>query len=343
MGNVDEPYAWDPLGVFYVTDWQTDITGVTANVTCCDKLYSLINSDVTKLPVMPDYSYEDLIKDFFETFGILPRIIGNLTEHLSFAYISGTNADFIKNFSVGALAFIFCNHLGEIVIQDIDRQALVDFTLTDADQLISVKSKQSAILEHDGVSLTYNRMQISEETELLTTKEQDILANDTKLFAMQSFSKTPVYSLGHVEIGSDANCMLSDIEATPIGVSYEITNETDLDSSFNISIFGYTIEAVKILLEDTGSSLLAVDNLYVQSLEYATRLKALLMKYITLRIPILELEVRGNPLIPIGSKLHIVSTKYDLDFTGILIRQQFKYDGGLTATMSVLSSEIVGG
>lgn len=343
MGHTDEPFEWDPLGLFYIVDWQTDITGVTANVTCCDKLYSLINSDVTKLPVMPDYSYEDLIKDFFATFGLVPTIVGNLSEVLSFAYIAGTNADFIKNFSVGALAFIFCNHLGDVVIQDIDRQCPVDYILTDADQIISVKSKQSAILEHDGISLTYNRMQISEEVELLTTKAQEIAANDTDTFALQSFSKTPVYSLGHVEIESDANCMLTDISATPIDVTYEVHNETELDTTFNISVHGYTIDAVKILLEDIGSNLLAIDNLYVQNLDYATRLKALLSKYISLRIPVLELEVRGNPLIQIGSKLRIVSTEYDLDFTGFLIRQQFKYDGGLSATMSVLSSEIVGG
>jgi hypothetical protein len=343
MGNVDEPYAWDPLGVFYVTDWQTDITGVTANVTCCDKLYSIINSDVTKLKVLPSYSYENLAKDFFKTFGIVPTIIGDLTEVLTFAYVHGTNAEFIRDFAIGALTFIFCDHLGNIVMQDIDRDTDVDYTLTDDDQVVSVKSKQSAILEYDGVSLTYNRMQISDETEVLAARGQEILANEVKRFDNQNFSKTPLYALGHTEIDSDANCMLTACTANSLDVSYTIQNLVELNSTFNINVFGYVIETVKILLEDTGSNLLYLDNIYVQNESYAKRLKALLMKYITLRVPMLELEVRGNPLIPIGSKLHIISNMYNVDFTGILIRQQYKYDGGLSATMSVLSSEIVGG
>lgn len=343
MGNVDEPFAWDPLGVFYVTDWQTDITGVTANVTCCDKLYSLFNTDVTKLKVMPNYSYENLIKDFFRTFGIVPAIIGDLSELLTFAYIDGTNADFIKKFAIGALAFIFCDHLGNVVVQDIDRISPVDFTLTDNDQILSVKSKQSAILEYDGVSLVYNRMQISDEVELLTARGQDIPAATTRSFTSQGLSKSPMYAIGHCEISSDANCFVKAISGTPVDVSYDIKNLVNLDTTFNITVFGYIIEAVKILLEDTGSNLLSIDNVYVQNEAYAQRLKALLMKYITLRIPMLDLEVRGNPLIPIGSKLHIVSEMYDIDFTGVLVRQQYKYDGGLSATMSILSSEIVGG
>ena len=59
-------------------------------------------------------------------------------------------------------------------------------------------------------------------------------------------------------------------------------------------------------------------------------------------VPILELDVRCNPLIPIGAKLHVISQMYNVDFTGILIRQTFKYDGGLSGTMTILSSEIVG-
>ena len=49
--NEDEQYEWDPLGVYYITDWQAKVTGMIATIVANDKLYKAFNKDLTTLPI----------------------------------------------------------------------------------------------------------------------------------------------------------------------------------------------------------------------------------------------------------------------------------------------------
>ena len=337
--DTTEECIWDQLGEYYVSDWQTDLTGITANVTALDKLSSVINNGKTKVPVIANQSYEELIKSFMYANAITPIIVGNLSEPLTYGFISDTNSAFLSAFSIGALAFIFFNHAGSLQVLDIDRQQSIAFTITDNDQIISVKSTQSILNKYSGVSLQYVKAQLSNETELLNNKRQLKVTQYTDVYSNQIFSKEPVYGVTRASIKSDNDIMLTGYTASSSDITYELVGQSQL---FDISIFGSFVEFIDIELADNSDNNLYVKTKYVQNENYATHLKALLNKFISMPVPILELDVRCNPLIPIGAKLHVISQMYNVDFTGILIRQTFKYDGGLSGTMTILSSEIVG-
>lgn len=334
-----EECAWDQLGEYYVSDWQTDLTGITANVTALDKLSSVINNGKTKVPVVANQSYEELIRSFMYANALTPTIVGNLSELLTYGFISDTNNNFLSAFSIGALAFIYFNHAGSLQVLDIDRQQSIAFTITDNDQIIAIKSTQSILNKYSGVSLQYVKAQLSDEVELLNNKQQLKATQYTDTYRNQMFSKEPVYGITRSSIRSDSNIMLTGYTASSSDITYELVGQPQL---FDISIFGSFVEFIDIELADNSDSNLYVKTKYVQNEDYATRLKALLNKFISMPVPILELDVRCNPLIPIGAKLHVISQMYSIDFTGILIRQTFKYDGGLSGTMTILSSEIVG-
>lgn len=337
--DTTEECIWDQLGEYYVSDWQTDLTGITANVTALDKLSSVINNGKTKVPVIANQSYEELIKSFMYANAITPIIVGNLSEPLTYGFISDTNSAFLSAFSIGALAFIFFNHAGSLQVLDIDRKQSIAFTITDNDQIISVKSTQSILNKYSGVSLQYVKAQLSNETELLNNKQQLKVTQYTDVYSNQIFSKEPVYGVTRASIKSDNDIMLTSYTASSSDITYELVGQSQL---FDISIFGSFVEFIDIELADNSDNNLYVKTKYVQNENYATHLKALLNKFISMPVPILELDVRCNPLIPIGAKLHVISQMYNVDFTGILIRQTFKYDGGLSGTMTILSSEIVG-
>ena len=291
------------------------------------------------MPVIANQSYEELIKSFMYANAITPIIVGNLSEPLTYGFISDTNSAFLSAFSIGALAFIFFNHAGSLQVLDIDRQQSIAFTITDNDQIISVKSTQSILNKYSGVSLQYVKAQLSNETELLNNKRQLKATQYTDVYSNQIFSKEPVYGVTRASIKSDNDIMLTGYTASSSDITYELVGQSQL---FDISIFGSFVEFIDIELADNSDNNLYVKTKYVQNENYATHLKALLNKFISMPVPILELDVRCNPLIPIGAKLHVISQMYNVDFTGILIRQTFKYDGGLSGTMTILSSEIVG-
>lgn len=338
----EEPYEWQPLGVYYVAEWQTDITGVTADVTAYDSLYTLLTDNTTSLKVLKDCSYNDICVAFFNANNKTAVIRGDLSEVLSYAFIDESNSKFLANFSIGALSYIYCDHNGVINVLDIENNGPVDYTITDSDQIITISSKQSIVLSYNGTSLTYYKMQLSELKSVLVNKAQHAPYGITA-FNSQSFSEVPLYAIGLSKIASSVSCSLSSIECNATEASYEVSCNSSNGGDFDITLFGYVVESVPIVLSDNNDGMLSISNKYVQNEEYATHLKALLQRYLSLNVPVLELEVRGNPAMPIGSKLRVYSEFYNVDFTGILIRQNFKYDGGLSATMTILNSDIFGG
>lgn len=337
----NDPYNWDPLGVYYVTEWQTDITGVTADVSACDTMYTLLSDNSTSLQVKKNYSYADLCQDFFDANDLTIIIDGDLSEVLDFAYIDESNSNFLANFSIGALAYIFCDVNGIINILDIDSIGPVDFTITDSDQIVSVTSQQSAMLSYNGIDLTYYKMQLSDNKELLNNKQQQAAANFISIFNNQVFSSTPVYAISSSKITAPADLSIDNLVATAVDVSYNISNATSEAMNFDLQIFGYAVDSIEILMSDNNAGALKLANKYIQNNDYASRFKTLMQRYLSLAVPVLELEVRGNPLITIGSKVHVVSNFFDIDFTGILIRQNLKYDGSMSGTMTLLNSDIV--
>lgn len=342
-GLVDEPFEWEPLGVFYVTDWSTDITGINVNVVGTDLLQSLFTSEKVRLPILMDYDMVNLVRDFFETNGITPIFKGTSPQILPFAYINKENNKFLQEIALGALAFIYSNHQGQIVVQFLDTHSEVLWTLTDHDQIMGISSKQSVVNSYDGVTVICEQPQLSKEQSILQNRAQKISANETLVISNQGFSSTPLYALSHVEVQSEADCEVTDISSSVYDISYKLANLSALDSTVNLDFFGYIIERIPMTLSDNTAAMLKLDNDYIQTEVYASHIKDLLTAYIRLPIPVLEVTTRGNPKYQPGDKVHIYSEKYNVNFTGWLIRQQFKYDGGLKCTITVLNSGIIGG
>jgi len=339
----EDPYNWDSLGIFYVTDWNTDITGINVSVTGTDSLQKLFNSDKVKLPIKRDYSIEYLIRDFFlyNNISIITR--GLFNQILPFAYIDKENNKFLQEIALGALAFIYNDHSGNTVVQALDTASEVLWELTDHDQIIRINAKQSLVNSYDGITVICEQPQLSEEINVLQNRAQEIEGNATLSINSQGFTYTPLYALSHVEVQSDADCEVKDVSASVYDISYKLQNLLNLDSTVDVSFFGYIVEKIPMTLSDNTSAMLKIDNDYIQTKAYAERVKNLLTAYIRLAIPVLEIDTRGNPKYQPGDKVRIYSEKYNVDFTGWLIRQQFKYDGGLRCTITVLNSGIIGG
>lgn len=330
---------WESLGTFYVSDWQTDVTGVTASVTAYDTLYNLLTETVTQLPITPNQSFSELITSFIEANGQTVNIVGTFTDKLSYGYVVDDNKTFLQSFTIGSFSHLFCDHAGKLKLFDIDMAQEVAHTLTDSDQIISITSNQSIVDNYDGVEMKYYNTQISDAQEILNVKEQT-LAGGTQSYTNQEFSSVPVYAVIYTSITSENQIHLTTFDASSTSVSYTVTGT---DGVFDIAFYGCSVDTVAVTLDEPGSNLLSVDSKYIQNEQRARLIKSATRKYVLMDVPYIELEIRGNPRYNIGEKLHIVSKTNNVDFTGILIRQEYKYDGGLTSTIKVMSSDVVVG
>lgn len=336
----DAEINWDELGTFYVSDWSAAITGTSAYVTASDKMYDVFSLPQPKMPVRANVSMHDAFKSFFAHIGVGAVVDERLTEMLAYAYNTSKNADFLNALSVGSQAFVFCNRQGVPTVKYARAKQDVAYTLTDADQIISVSSKQSALLEYDGAEVVMNEPQLTKETVILSMTDL-VVTPGTIRNELISFSATPVAKLLKASFIGTGKVQLSNLVASSVDLSFNLVNDGSAEATGDLTVYGSCIESVSSTFAGVGNNLLSVDNIYIQKKDYAEKFYRFLRAYVTNNVPVLDLTIRGNPKYQPGDKLRIVSEKYNIDYTGILLRQQFTYNGALSSTIKVFNSQIL--
>lgn len=333
-------YAFDPLGIFYITDWDATLTSTTANITAADKLYRVFEQPSVKLPVIRDVEFAAFHKYVFDALGEQAIIDSSLVRVLPMAYSNDINKDLITKASIGSIANCFCNHTGEITVQSIVAQRPLRATLTDTNQIIDAETSQSSATSYTGTSVTCNTPSESEPVELLNVPEFTIPAGIVQHNPI-SLSETPMVRLVQASLIGTRDAYIENIKGTSSDVTIVTRNELNTDAQVSFNVFGTRVINTATTLSDDSQTDLVIDNPYVQTSEYAEYYKRVLQKYISSETPVITLSIRGNPLLNLGDKVRVISEEHSLDFTGIILRQTFNYNGGLSSTITLLSEAIL--
>lgn len=337
----DKSYvAWEEFGWFYVTNWTAAITGIKADITANDQLYNIFDMPKPKLPVQANKTFAQAYQEFFDALQEQVRVDESLTETLKYFYNTRENKDFLSEISTGAQAYVYCDRDGIPKVQYSRIKQEVAHTLTDSDQIISISSKQSAILDYDGAEVVMNMPQESNIETLLSVKSLTLPVGKYTS-AITNFSKNPVFKVTAAFLTGVENAHIIDIISTCMDVIYEVQNDAGKEITNALEILGTFIDIISTNFADEGNNLLKIDNDYVQTEDYAQKFRIFLRAYVFNKVPVLELSIRGNVKYKLGEKLHVISERYAVDFTGVLIRQNFHYDGGMSCTIKLLNSEIL--
>ena len=339
--NEDEQYEWDPLGVYYITDWQAKVTGLIATITANDKLYKAFSKDLTALPISRNKTQKEFYEYIFDNLGLQGDIDKTLNTLIRYAYIDRSTKELLSMLNMSALADCFCKHDGTLKVQHLTNIPALRATITDNDQVLSVKIEQSLDYDYDGVNLVYNLPQESNVQCVLSLKDMIIPKGISKRNNV-SLTGTPLLKLCY-SILSGVKAHISSIEATPVSVNFSIDNPEIETEDCTVDIYGTLLVNNEITLGKEVENCLVINNLYIQESTYADIVYNHLNAYIRNLLPILELEVRGNPKLELGDVIQVDSDKYNLHYKGLLIRQTFDYDGSLKSTITLLNTSILGG
>ena len=339
--NEDEQYEWDPLGVYYITDWQAKVTGLIATITANDKLYKAFSKDLTALPISRNKTQKEFYEYIFDNLGLQGDIDKTLNTLIRYAYIDRSTKELLSMLNMSALADCFCKHDGTLKVQHLTNIPALRATITDNDQVLSVKIEQSLDYDYDGVNLVYNLPQESNVQCVLSLKDMIIPRGISKRNNV-SLTGTPLLKLCY-SILSGVKAHISSIEATPVSVNFSIDNPEIETEDCTVDIYGTLLVNNEVTLGKEVENCLVINNLYIQESAYANIVYNHLNAYIRNLLPILELEVRGNPKLELGDVIQVDSDKYNLHYKGLLIRQTFDYDGSLKSTITLLNTSILGG
>lgn len=330
-------YDWDQLGTFYLTDWQVSFAGQTVSATATDKVSKIINATRVKLPVYKNIAYNTFIQHFFTKLGMPITLDSALIGTLRYGYHVLQNADFLNNVAGGLQVFIYCDHTGELITRYMHKTVALAHTITDTDQIVEPTTKQSIMLQYDGASVCAQIPQLSNITTLYS--ESDIENTMLTLYRDRTFSNTPVVNVAYITSSGDNTPYID-------GLAYNATEiiNFSLRDAFRgrIEFCGQCIQTADVYAEDVGcDNALKFSSIYIQSQAYLSAFKAFMDAYVQSVLPVLEVSVKGNPRFQLGEKIRVQSARFGLDFTGILIRQNLRYDGGLSGTITLLNASIL--
>lgn len=340
MGHVDPEYDWDPFGVFYVADWSTKAGGLTAEITCYDKISDILGAAKVKMRVLRNITKSDFIQEFFSSVGVPVIIDEALSDILPLGYHVKDNKDFLNTCAAGMNLWWFCDHNGLVQARYMRHQLQAAHTITDNDQIIDISAQQGLLTDYDGIQLYWKVPQLSDSIEILAVRNLVIPADKLEVVA-QVFTKQPVADVLYAKLTQDARATVTWHEATSIDLNYRVTNYDLAEFTASLTFYGRVVETADTVISDNGKNLLKLNNIYVQTQEQFDSIKRFLRAWVSGIPPLLEIKVRGNPQFELGQKIHVNSTRFNTLFDGVIIRQKLHYDGGMTGTIVLMNSRIL--
>lgn len=331
----DEVDEWDRVGVFYVTDWSTSSSGMTADIVANDKLYNILNAPVPALKIIRNITFSDFMHEYFSLFNAEVHIDASINLVLPYAFTSGytSNREFLMDLMIAAIADCYCSHDGSIVIRGRVANRDTRAVLTDDDQLISVAIKQSISTDYDCASVTCNTMQESAEQELLSISSLP-MSPGVATTELTKFSADRVLGIKSICVRGTATRPIG-FEATTDSIM--ISLQGTASENVEVSVVGTTLEAVSSVVSTTGVTAVSLDSSFVQTLDTANEVLSYAHWYVNESLSNLEVTLRGNPKLELGSKVQVISRRYTLNYTGTLVKAQYKYDGGLSCVATVMA------
>ena len=336
----DVAIGWTPLGVYFVSDWSSKMGSATAFVTCYDAIQDLLLSPMPDLDVKLDVTFANYIKYVLSMYGFVNAEVDEaLNAILPYGFIAyDKTPDILQAIVEASMSVLVTTRLGSLAVKKLRRRTPVA-TFTDSNQLISVDVEQSIIKTYNGVKLTYVIPQLSEDREVLVVDSLGI-PTGTTTHNLIKYSK-PVFNISAVTISGTVPSVIEKYTSTNFGITLVTRLDAEESTSAKLSVTGKNIDLVEQELNDDLTNMLEVYNPYIQVSSYADNYKASLTNFVNADIPVLELTVRGNPDITIGETVEVHSTKYKLDFVGIVKRTVLKYSGNLTCNMTLLNAEVI--
>jgi hypothetical protein len=332
---------WIKMGVYYVSGWNATVTGAAASITAGDKIQQVLMEPSPVIPVGLNKTQADFFQEVFDALGYAVTVSHELDSMLLYTFTEGEQKEYLQEMLQGAIAYCTCDKNGDIVVEPLDSTRPLRATITDADQIISVDAEQSIVKTYGGVELTYVLPQLTEAIQLLEIKEATVPAG---IFTHNkvALSKGPAKVITNVyAITENKEVAIIDYVNSPWDITLITKNESTTQATSDLAVYGIAVDFVETILTDNVSNVLKVKNRYIQSTEYASKYKEILEAFVNSDMPTLTLQVRGNPLLNVGDKICVQSEKYNLDFTGVLQRINYKYVGSLSCEITLLNSDIL--
>lgn len=343
-------FLWDPVGIYYVSEWNATITSMTVDVIANDRLQTIFDATFKEIDVKVNYSYYKYLDALFLAQGYPAVVDASLTDKMVYAHCAGDSQKVFSKILVAAMATCVCEN-DVIKVASLVKSRELRATLYDYDQLVKVALKQQINMTHEDTAVIYNIPVLSDVEEILYRRDL-VFKPGTHEEKNVAFSHLPLFKLHSVRTKCGGPFLhMERYSSTSTKLTYEITNREELDIEGDLSAYGVYIKRVEKTLEtevpqgeeQTTRKVLTIDNDLIQSDDYAAKYRLFLDRFVNAKVPIVELQLKGNPLLRLGDKIKIVSAVWDVEYTGIIRKLRYTYNGNIHCDCTLFDASILEG
>lgn len=350
----DETWESMLMGTYYTSEWVSDTASLQTDVTCHDRLFLWGPIPMPKMEISTDIALAMYIHKVLQALGFAPedyRVDPSLAYTMRFAWATDTTfLEWLQLISDGYGCTIYMSRQDRLIIEN-NRGALIErTTLTDDNQIISISCPQSMLKLYSQVEVQYNRPQLSARKLVLSMKEVTLVPGVNRLENI-TLQEGPVLCIDCVRLsnGTVADIKRVDYDSWTISIIINSTNPSN--EIVDIDVYGYSIEFIEAkhiatnqaLYEQIGEKPFQVVSNIIQDGTEAQKYAETLLTIVADPNAYLELELRGNPAIELGDEIIIEDNMNNIFGTYTVYRNNFKYDGAIGCTMSVVKAIQEGG
>lgn len=349
-----EEAEWLLLGIFYVDTWDTAIGSSVVNVSCTDKLRRILEQPMPALQVEINESYADFFRRIFTSLGVPTEdvvIDSTLDKVLKYSYNNdGQVIDTLQPIAEAAMCYVYMGRDDKVHIVDMMAEEEPVATFADTNQVKTIDIPQSILKTYSTVELIYSTPSISPDIVVLTITDASLVPG---LGALNRYkvSQGPVYVYQYLNLLKATTSTIQDMHCTSWEVSLDTFNSSSTPETGDIEIIGNVIYANQTTIEKQNPAAVAtigvkpfsITNLFLQDAEYANQYADVMLNFITVDVPLIEVEARGNPLVLLGDTVLLQDDTHGVVYNTKVVRAEYRYDGSLTCSYTLLNTEALGG
>ena len=135
--------------------------------------------------------------------------------------------------------------------------------------------------------------------------------------------------------------VIQDYKYTPSEITVSLKNSASESIDTELLVRGTVVDRTEAVLADEKDDLLSFSSDFIQSSVYASAFKEFLGRYVSSKLPTITLETTGNMDIKLLDRIKFSSTKYSMQFDGVVTQIHTKFSSGLTQTFVLMNSAIL--
>lgn len=349
-----EEAEWLLLGTFYVDTWDTAIGSSVVNVSCTDKLRRILEQPMPALQVEINESYADFFRRIFTSLEIPTSdviIDSTLDKVLKYSYNNdGQVIDTLQPIAEAAMCYVYMGRDNKIHVIDMMTDEDPVATFADTNQVKTIDIPQSILKTYSTVELIYSMPSISPDIVVLTMTDASLVPGLGHLNRYK-VSQGPVYTYQYLSLLKAATSTVQGMHCNSWEVSLDTFNSSSTPEAGDIEIIGNVIYANQTTIEKQNPAAVAtigvkpfsITNLFIQDTVYANQYADVMLNFITVDVPLIEVEARGNPLVLLGDTVLLQDDTHGVVYNTKVVRAEYRYDGSLTCSYTLLNTEALGG